>query len=416
MFNTTTGRKERVNKLLQMYAKDVEEIPSITAGNIGVIVGLKDTRTGDTLVQSNDNAAIKSSLQLGNIEIPSPAFFTAIEPVSVSEEPAIEEALANLTREDPSLRVWTDEDSGQTLISGMGELHLEIVKDRLINEFKCKAEMSQIRISYRETCQQEASAVSDYDKEVMGRRLRAKCQVDISPISEEVDGVEEYAPESGNLLRIDLENKQTQVENEASSEEAAQLSKEDIRRAIHTGMLSGLARGAILGFPLTKLKVRVHGLNTFGTDTTVGAISACVSKAVQDAVKQASPCLLEPMMEVHAEVNEGDIGCVVSDLSGTRRGHVIGLESSTLDEETPEVNEDTQIYAPRDSLLANSDVKGYKAKQVVKAHVPLSSMLGYSNALRSLTGGSGSFSMRVIGYGEMSKDRERQVVKEMKGY
>lgn len=121
-------------------------------------------------------------------------------------------------------------------------------------------------------------------------------------------------------------------------------------------------------------------------------------------------------MEVHAEVNEGDIGSVVSDLSGTRRGHVIGLESSTLDEETPEVNEDTQIYAPRDSLLANSDVEGYKAKQVVKAHVPLSSMLGYSNALRSLTGGSGSFSMRVIGYGEMSKDRERQVVKEMKGY
>jgi len=118
LFNTTTRGKERVNKLLQMYAKDVEEIPSISAGNIGVIVGLKDTRTGDTLVQSNDTNAIKKGLQLGNIDIPSPAFFSAVEPASVSEEEAVTNALKNLVREDPSLKVWTDEESGQLLVSG----------------------------------------------------------------------------------------------------------------------------------------------------------------------------------------------------------------------------------------------------------------------------------------------------------
>ncbi|KAG1240055.1 hypothetical protein G6F68_018034 [Rhizopus microsporus] len=148
-----------------MYAKDVEEIPNIGCGHIGVIVGLKDTRTGDTLIQSNDTAAVKAGLQLGNIEIPNAAFFAAIEPASVSEEQAVEDALKNLVREDPSLHVWTDEDSGQRLVSGMGELHLDIVKDRLLNDFKVKAEMGKMRISYRETCQDKASVCSEYDKE-----------------------------------------------------------------------------------------------------------------------------------------------------------------------------------------------------------------------------------------------------------
>jgi elongation factor G len=418
LYNTTTRGKERVNKLLQMYAKDVEEIPTINAGNIGVIVGLKDTRTGDTLVQSNDNAAIKSGLQLNNIDIPSPAFFSAVEPASVSEEEAVQNALNNLVREDPSLKVWTDKESGQLLVSGMGELHLEIVKDRLLNDFKVKAEMGKMRISYRETCQSEASASAEFDKEVLGKRARAACRVELSPINDDLDNEDKNAFEegwianSGNQLSIsDI----SVSEDSVSDGKDSQLNPEEVKQAVQNGLLGGLARGAVLGFPLTKLKVKAYDLQTFGQDTTLGAISACVSNGVFEAVKKANPCLLEPMMEVYTEVNENHIGSVVSDLSGTRRGHVIGLESS-MGENDVESSEDVQVYAPEDSLLVSTDIDGYKPKQLIKAHVPLSSMLGYSSALRSLTGGSGAFSMRVIGYGEMSKDREKAVVTEMKGW
>ncbi|KAI9487833.1 MAG: P-loop containing nucleoside triphosphate hydrolase protein [Benjaminiella poitrasii] len=426
LFNTTTKGKERVNKLLQMYAKDVEEIPSIGAGNIGVIVGLKDTRTGDTLVQSNDTNAIKQGLQLGNIDIPSPAFFAAVEPVSVSEEAAVQNALNSLVREDPSLNVWTDEESGQMLVSGMGELHLEIVKDRLINDFKVKIDMGKMRISYRETCQSEADVNAEYDREVMGKRARAACRIEVSPIHEALDTESERAileegwiSNAGNYTRAQIALAEDNAGSLSESTEAkSHLRPEEIHEAVNNGLMAGLARGAILGFPITKLKVSVSDLKTFGQDTTLGAISACVSNGVFDAVKSAHPCLLEPMMEVYTEVNENHIGNVVSNLSGTRRGHVIGLESSLDDKDVEEEKtlETAEVYAPKDSLLVNSDVDGYKPKQVIKAYVPLSSMLGYSSALRSLTGGSGSFSMRVTGYGEMSKDREKAVLSEIKGY
>ncbi|KAI8394142.1 P-loop containing nucleoside triphosphate hydrolase protein [Radiomyces spectabilis] len=408
LFNTTTNTKERVNKLLQVYAKDVEEIPSLDCGNIGVIVGLKETRTGDTLVQSNDTTAIRSGLQLGNIDIPHPAFFSAIEPASVSEEPVIEEALKNLTREDPSLKYWTDEESGQMLISGMGELHLEIVKGRLLNDFKCKADMGSIRISYRETCRSAIAAQASYDKQVMGKRARANCKVEIAPIEEETLP-EGWTQNSGNYLGMDL-----RFSKDSNSQETdkAHLNPEEVHQAVQTGLLSGLARGAVVGFPLTQLKVKAYDLETFA-ESTPGAIAACVSNAVQEAVKQAAPCLLEPMMEVYTEVHENDIGQVISDISGTRRGHIIGLEATADADVT---NDSVEIYAPRDVVPVTGDVEGYKPKQVIKAHVPLSSMLGYSSALRSLTGGSGTFSMRVIGYGEMSKDRERAVISEMKGW
>ncbi|KAI8336231.1 P-loop containing nucleoside triphosphate hydrolase protein [Chlamydoabsidia padenii] len=428
LFNTTTKSKERVNKLLQMYAKDVEEIPMVQAGNIGVIVGLKGTRTGDTLVQSNDNKAIKSNLQLDNIDIPSPAFFSAIEPHSVSDEQAVEEALVHLTREDPSLKVWTDEESGQRLISGMGELHLEIVKDRLINDFKCKTDMGKMRISYRETCQGSGMTKADYDKEILGKRTRARCTVELSGLGNGYDDDDDsvtdddhWTMDTGNRLCIKLDDGAFEDDDNDNNNDkrtptgGSPLKKEDIYQAAYTGLLSGLARGAVLGFPLTRVQAKVTDLEQFGAETTTGAISACVAQGVQHALQQANPCLLEPMMEVYTEVNENHIGSVVSDLSGTRRGHVIGMDSAAGTEDTTDLN--TQVYSPPDSLMTyTGDISGYVPKHVIKAHVPLSSMLGYSSALRSLTGGSGSFSMRVIGYGEMSNDRERAVINEMKGW
>ncbi|KAM3582328.1 Ribosome-releasing factor 2, mitochondrial [Umbelopsis sp. WA50703] len=423
IFNTTTNSKERVNRLLQMYAKDVEEIPHITAGNIGVIVGLRDTRTGDTLVQSNDSASIKSKLQLGRIDIPSPVFFMAIEPVSVSEEKPIEEALKKLLREDPSLHVWTDSESGQTLISGMGELHLEIVKDRLLNDFKCKADMGKMRISYRETCQSEAVVNHIYDKELLGKRVRAACRIALRPMSDDTDEAEAleagWEKEGGSLLQVDVgDMKEYRDGDEAASSGSSAISQEEAQQAVKDGLMSGLSRGALLSFPLTRLQIRADKVQLFGADTTPGAIAACVSHAVFDAVKQASPALLEPMMEVHIEVAEDQIGSVVGDLSGTRRGHVIGLESSSPESQFVQQEVNSLIYAPPDSAMAGGTHHQEHAmqKRVIKAHVPLSSMVGYSSALRSLTAGNGTFSMRVIGYGDMSQDRERTVIKEIKGY
>lgn len=422
IFNTTTNTKERVNRLLQMYAKDVEEIPFISAGNIGVIVGLRDTRTGDTLVQSNDSTAIKSKLQLSKIDVPSPVFFMAIEPASASEEKPIEEALRKLLREDPSLHVWNDSESGQTLISGMGELHLEIVKDRLLNEFKCKADMGKMRISYRETCQSEAVIEHMYDKELLGKRVRAACRIALRPLGEDTDVDEAveagWVKEGGCLIQADIENKQEALQEEGSTSQNNSISDEEVQEAVKTGLLSGLSRGALLSFPLTRLQVRVDNIRIFGADTTPGAIAACVSHAVFDAVKQASPALLEPMMEVNIEVAEDQIGSVVGDLSGTRRGHVIGLESSKAENQLVLQEVNSTIYAPPDSAMAGGVHHHEHAsqKRVIKAHVPLSSMIGYSSALRSLTAGNGTFSMRVIGYGDMSQDRERTVIKEIKGY
>lgn len=421
IFNTTTNTKERVNRLLQMYAKDVEEIPFISAGNIGVIVGLRDTRTGDTLVQSNDSTAIKSKLQLSKIDVPSPVFFMAIEPASTSEEKPIEEALRKLLREDPSLHVWNDSESGQTLISGMGELHLEIVKDRLLNEFKCKAEMGKMRISYRETCQSEAVIDHRYDKELLGKRVRAACRIALRPLEEDADeeaAVEAgWVKEGGCLIQASADIVES-TEGEESISQNNTINEDEVREAVMTGLLSGLSRGALLSFPLTRLQVRADNIRVFGADTTPGAIAACVSHAVFDAVKQASPALLEPMMEVNIEVAEDQIGPVVGDLSGTRRGHVIGLESSKAENQLVLQEVNSTIYAPPDSAMAGGVHHHEHAaqKRVIKAHVPLSSMIGYSSALRSLTAGNGTFSMRVIGYGDMSQDRERTVIKEIKGY
>ena len=170
-----------------MYANDVEEIPSITAGNIGVIVGLKRTRTGDTLIQINDS---RQDLKLQSIDIPAPVFFYAVEPASTSEEKPLDESLTNMLREDPSLHVHVDPESGQTLISGMGELHLEIVKDRLLTEFKVNAEMGKMRISYRETITvKQLKHTCLYDRELMGKKQKAQVSLTIAPLPDNVKGL-----------------------------------------------------------------------------------------------------------------------------------------------------------------------------------------------------------------------------------
>ncbi|CAI2170052.1 12393_t:CDS:2 [Funneliformis geosporum] len=408
LFNTNTHQKERVNKLLQMYADDVEEIPSIKAGNIGVIIGLKETRTGDTLIQVNDT---RHDLRLQNIDIPAPVFFCAVEPASTSEEKPLEDALKNILREDPSFHVHVDSDSGQTLISGMGELHLEIIKDRLLTDFKINAVMGKMRISYRETITKQSECTFLYDRELMGKKQKTQVSLIITPLSENDKGILE---EGGNRIELDITNNllmDTTQQNQNFL--VTKLNKEDIEKALYSGILSALNKGPILGYMITGLHIKVHSLKLFGLESTKTSISTCVAQAFDKAMKNGIPALLEPLMDVEVEVPEEYLGDVLADLTGTRRGIISGLEVSR---QSIDYNDSIDIYIPSSDLIYTSQqVVIMKPRRIIKAHAPLSTLLGYSSSLRSLTGGTGSFSMRVHSFGIMSEDRTKAVIHEMQG-
>ncbi|KFH68418.1 hypothetical protein MVEG_05233 [Podila verticillata NRRL 6337] len=468
LWNSTTHTKERANKLLQMYAMDVEEIPHITKGNIGVILGLKDTRTGDTLLDAHDP---RKGLALTGIKVPSPVFFASVEPMSTSDEKPVEEAIKALIREDPSLGVRVDEETGQTLLGGMGELHLEVAKERLISDFKVKAEMGRMRISFKETMR-GAGVVSqvpswEYDREVLGKRGRAKVGISVERLErmEDVEdtkavemsekeksgkknnkeiehhaGPEEY---DGNEIIISL-TEQSPSTDEAGAQAASERAAMDgtvipsgatdlpipmLRTAVKNGICSALSRGPLLGFAQTHLRVRLTDLHLYGGDSTPAAISSCVSAAVTEAIRlggntsasDSNSVLLEPIMDVRVEVAEKDVGTVIGDISGTRRGRVLSLDGQTT-EDTESDETEFQVYAPPDPTYtapgassSGSGIPGMADRKSIQAQVPLSSMLGYDAALRALTGGTGKFSMEVIGYGEMDFDRQRELIKEMRG-
>ncbi|RIB09324.1 hypothetical protein C2G38_2146612 [Gigaspora rosea] len=416
LYNTNILHKERVNKLLQMYANDAEEILSITVGNISVIIGLKETRTGDTLIQFNDS---RKSLQLKNIDIPAPVFFRVVEAAGISEEKPLEEDLKNILREDPSLYVHVDKDSGQTLISSMGKLHLKIVKDRLLNDFKVKAKLGKMQISYKETViDDKIDHTYLYEREIMGKRVKAQIPLTITPNYENDQG---SFNEGGNRIILNLTKKTIisdeldQSINNKETNELIKLSIEEISNAVYTGMISSLYRGPILGFPITRLSINVHSLRLFGAESTKTAISTCASQALTDALKDRNLVLLEPLMNVNIDVPEEYLGVVLGDLTGTRRGNVLGLETSgnLFDN----LDNNIKIYIPPDPIFfsSNNNDKIINPKKVIHAHVPLSTMLGYSSSLRSLTGGTASFDMRLSSFGIMSDDRAKAVIREMQG-
>ncbi|KAG0006074.1 Ribosome-releasing factor 2, mitochondrial [Entomortierella chlamydospora] len=473
LWNSTTHAKERANKLLQMYAMDVEEITHITKGNIGVVLGLKDTRTGDTLIDAHDS---RKGLALSGIKVPSPVFFAAIEPMSTSDEKPVEEAIKALIREDPSLGMRIDEETGQTLLGGMGELHLEVAKERLVSDFKVNAEMGKMRISFKETMR-GAGIVSEvpnweYDREILGKRGRARVGISVERLEQFEDtgdntsasaskvengkeskdsnlASEEY---EGNEIVISLAEQPTKSD-EAGAQSAAEKAASTgtvilsgstdlpipaIRNAVKNGILSALSRGPLLGYAQTYLKVRLTDLHLYGGDSTPAAISSCVSAAVTEAIRlggnsstkenDSNSVLLEPIMDVRVEVAEKDVGTVIGDISGTRRGRVLSLDGSSHEasHEADDLGE-FNIYAPPDPTYtgpgaspsspksSSTGIATMADRKSIRAQVPLSSMLGYDAALRALTGGTGKFAMEVIGYGEMDFDRQRELIREMRG-
>ncbi|MCJ1383480.1 Ribosome-releasing factor 2, mitochondrial [Xylographa soralifera] len=453
LFNTNLQVSERVPRLLEMYASDAVEVASLSAGQIGVIVGLKSARTGDTLLvytganPKSGPPAPLNTFQLRPIEVPPPVFFASIESQSLSEEQSVANSLALLLREDPSLQLSVDEDSGQTLLSGMGELHLEIARDRLVQDFKAKASMGKIEIGYRECILTPAGPVTAlFDRETAGRSGKAACTASVGPlveISTDNKVVQSYTTfqQDGNVINVYL-IRSTDQETESHSSSTSipsHLSETIIRTALQNGVLTALARGPQHSFALHSTHVSITlDLSTqiFGTDTTPSALTSAARLATQAALKQSflkvSTVLMEPVMNVIISTDEDSLGPVVHDLSSSRGGHIVSLDDADIVSaagSSGQTRDDVslidlrRVYSPPDpfdvtSTLAEDEVSmasNGNRPRTITARVPLKEMVGYLKHLRSLTGGRGTFVMTVDRFERMGSQREKAVLKDMRG-
>ncbi|EFW23116.1 Ribosome-releasing factor 2, mitochondrial [Coccidioides posadasii str. Silveira] len=442
LFNTNLDVSERAPRIFKMYANEAVEVQSIPAGHIGVIAGLKFARTGDTLLSFTGNKQsapeLLNTLQLRPIDVPPPVFFTSVEPYSLSEEKNMQDSLALLLREDPSLHVSVDEDSGQTLLSGMGELHLEIASDRLVKDFKAKVSTGHIEIGYRE-CISEASSSTTriFDKEIAGRKGKAGCAAVVQPLYEGQENERTEDPsilfskeKDGNRITIKapglISTEKTKLPGDLLPHH---LSLPVIQSSIYNGCLAGLTRGPKYSFPVHSVDVTLTFDITehlFGSDTTPSALSAAARLATQSALKEVSSnaSLMEPVMNVSISVQESSLGAVVHDISSSRGGHIVSLDDDTSSSaeatlDLPPIDV-SKIYAPRDPFGSSSPddrLSNATANQsrMITAKVPLKEMVGYLKHLRSLTGGRGTFVMSVDRFEKMNNQREKAVLTEMRG-
>ncbi|KAL4946286.1 hypothetical protein BDV06DRAFT_182645 [Aspergillus oleicola] len=468
LYNTNLNVAERAPRLLKMYANDAVEVESIGEGQIGVVVGLKHTRTGDTLVACNTNRQTPpeplNTLQLRPIDVPPPVFFASVEPHSLSDEKRMHESLALLLREDPSLHVSIDEDSGQTLLSGMGELHLEIARDRLINDLKAKASVGHIEIGYRECPLGQSGPVTKiFDREIAGKKGKAGCTALVEPYDPETSpdadaSALSVVTENGNQIIILAPELQINTNNKRGLEESpilpGHLDVDSVRSALQNGCLAALARGPQFTFPMHSTRVTLTltpESHIFGVETTSSALSAAARLATSTALQNllsnpsntsASPgsCLMEPLMNVIISIDESSLGAVVHDISSSRGGHIVSLDedlpitSTTLstpsDSVSPTQSTDPEIdlppinpskvYAPPDpfqsSTVAGASVlDSGNPPRTITAKVPLKEMVGYLKHLRSLSAGRGTFVMSVDRFERMSAPRQKAVLTELRG-
>lgn len=425
LWNTNLHVTERAQRLLQMQASDAIEISHIAAGQIGVIAGLKHARTGDTLVSypgANPKVGPPSplnSLQLRPIDIPPPVFFAAIEPHSLSEEKNVADILAILLREDPSLHVNVDEDSGQMLLSGMGELHLEIARDRLVKDFKAKATMGNIEISYREcVISNKETHWFLFDREIAGKKGKAGCEATSQPLDETATDIPDTVYRDGNAITTNIIT-DTEFADGATAI-TPELSLDIIRSAMVNGAIAALARGPRRGFPLHASHVTLtYDLTRdfFGPDTTPAAISSAARLAAQTTLKEAlskdAIGLMEPVMNVVISCDEASLGAIVHDVSSARGGHVLSLEDNANDrpavQDLPAIDI-TRVYTPPDPFASSGGQVGSSGpgqQRNITARVPLKEMVGYLKHLRSLTGGRGTFVMSVDKFERLSGHREK---------
>ncbi|KAL8828323.1 MAG: hypothetical protein Q9170_006652 [Blastenia crenularia] len=446
LYNTNLQVIEPTRQLMRMYAQFPVEFESLPAGQIGVIPGLKHARTGDTLISyigTNNKTGPPpplNSLQLRPIEVPPAVFFSNIESHSLGEQKAVKSALDILLREDPSLQLSEDEESGQTLLSGMGEFHLEIAADRLIKDLKAKVSMGKIEIAYKEALlfpsEPKATVI---DRETAGKRQKAGCTATVEPIIE--DGSDESLlgdydfsiPESGNRITISISAPDDQQERWLTKL-PSQLSIETIHTALKNGALAALVRGVNYPFPFHNVHASVTinpATQIFGTDTSAAALSSVAREATKSALKQAAKggtAIMEHVMNVTVSTDDSSLGAVVKDLSSERGGHVLSLDdedatTSGIREELPIIDL-RKVYAPPDPFdggitLADQEqavMNNSIRQRTIMARVPLREMMGYLKHLRSITAGRGSFVMSADRFERVVGLREKTLQKELRGY
>ncbi len=335
VFNPLRGKRERVGRLLQMHANNREEIKEVHAGDIAAAVGLKEVSTGDTLCEQ------KSTIALERMEFPEPVISVAVEPRTLADQDKMASALGRLAREDPSFRVTTDEDSGQTIISGMGELHLEIIVDRLKREFNVEANVGKPQVSYRETLSKKVEVEGKFVRQTGGTGQYGHVWLRLEPL------------ERGSGFAF------------VSEVVGGTVPKEFIP-AVETGVRDALANGVLGGYPTVDVRVTLFDGSYHEVDSNEISFKIAGSMAFRNGAQQAEPALLEPVMKIEVVTPEDYMGDVMGDLN-RRRGVVHGME----------------------------DQPGGK---VIKAHVPLAEMFGYSTDLRSATQGRAVYSMEFDHY------------------
>jgi elongation factor G len=341
VYNPVKGKKERIGRILQMHANQREEIKEVRAGDIAAAVGLKDVVTGDTLCDP------QKVITLERMDFPEPVIHVAVEPKTKMDQEKMGIALNRLAQEDPSFRVRTDEESGQTIISGMGELHLEIIVDRMKREFGVEANVGAPQVAYREAIRKSVEIEGKFVKQSGGRGQYGHVWLRMEP------------NEAGKGFEFVDEIKGGSVPREYIP-------------AVEKGLLETLPSGVLAGYPVVDVKVTLFDGSYHDVDSNENAFKMAASIAFKDGMRKANPVLLEPMMAVEVESPEDFMGNVVGDLS-SRRGMIQGMD----------------------------DVPGFK---VIRAEVPLAEMFGYSTALRSATQGRATYSMEFKHYSEAPKN------------
>ena len=355
VYNTRTGKKERISRIFQMHANKQNQIDSLQAGDIAALVGFKDIRTGDTL------CAEKHPIVLESMDFPDPVIGIAIEPKTQKDMDKLGVALAKLAEEDPTFTVRTDHDSGQTIISGMGELHLEIIVDRLKREFGVECNQGAPQVSYKEAVTSSVQHREVYKKQSGGRGKFADINFELSPVD------------------ADFEGEGLQFINEIKG---GNIPKEFIP-SVEKGFKMAMENGVLAGFPIDTLKVRLFDGSYHDVDSDALSFELCAKIAFKSAVKQAGPELLEPIMRLDVITPEENMGDIIGDLN-RRRGQVEGME----------------------------DKAGSK---LVKAKVPLSEMFGYVTDLRTISSGRATSTMEFFSFQTAPKNIAESVISETTG-
>ncbi len=352
VYNVTKGRRERIGRILQMHANHREEITTVYTGDIAAAVGLKDTTTGDTLADEQHPIVLESMV------FPEPVISVAIEPKTKADQDKMGTALAKLAEEDPTFRMFTDQETGQTIIAGMGELHLEIIVDRLLREFKVQANVGKPQVAYKETIRKEVEAEGKFIRQTGGRGQYGHVWVRVAPLE----------PGAG----FEFVNK---IVGGVVPREYVSAVEQGIREALDTGVLAG--------YPTIDLRATLFDGSYHEVDSSEMAFKIAGSMGFKAAAQKASPVLLEPVMAVEVVVAEEYMGDVIGDLN-SRRGRIEGME-------------------PR--------IGGV---QVIRGFVPLAEMFGYATDLRSRTQGRGTYTMQFAHYEEAPRHVTEQVIKARK--